>query len=168
MKELEYLSYKERLRVLSSAWIGLFSLDRRLSRDCISVGSMWWEGIKKIELGGGLLGGDQWIGKRQWALIAIHEISFKWKKNLFQIRVANQWNLLPREAVESPYLEILKTWLDTVLSKLLQHILLWAFGFYLCAFGTLLRVVLTSLGPNHLFHKQGVWQFFWGEKNSGR
>ena len=30
------------------------------------------------------------------------------KKNFFMVRVMEHWNRLPREAVESPYLEILK------------------------------------------------------------
>ena len=36
-------------------------------------------------------------------------------KNFFTVRVTEHWNRLPREAVESPSLEIFKTHLDTVL-----------------------------------------------------
>ncbi|KGL78524.1 hypothetical protein N309_15561, partial [Tinamus guttatus] len=37
------------------------------------------------------------------------------RKNLLTVRVAEHWNRLPREVVESPSLEIFKTFLDAVL-----------------------------------------------------
>ncbi|KFQ03612.1 hypothetical protein N330_12235, partial [Leptosomus discolor] len=41
------------------------------------------------------------------------------RKNFFAVRVAEHWNRLPREVVESPSLETFKTHLDTVLCDLL-------------------------------------------------
>jgi len=41
------------------------------------------------------------------------------RKNFFTLRVTELWNRLPREVVESPSLEILKTRLDKVLCSLL-------------------------------------------------
>ena len=41
------------------------------------------------------------------------------RKNFFPLRVTEHWNRLPREAVESPSLEIFKTHLDKVLCSLL-------------------------------------------------
>jgi len=41
------------------------------------------------------------------------------RKNFFPLRVMEHWNRLPREAVESPSLEIFKTPLDKVLCSLL-------------------------------------------------
>jgi len=41
------------------------------------------------------------------------------RKNFFTLRVTEYWNRLPREVVESPSLEILKTHLDVVLCSLL-------------------------------------------------
>jgi len=40
-------------------------------------------------------------------------------KNFFTLRVMEHWNRLPREAVDSPFLEIFKTRLDKVLCSLL-------------------------------------------------
>jgi len=41
------------------------------------------------------------------------------RKNFFPLRVTEPWPRLPREAVESPSLEIFKTHLDKVLCSLL-------------------------------------------------
>jgi len=41
------------------------------------------------------------------------------RKNFFTLRVMEHWNRLPREVVDSPSLEILKTRLDKVLCSLL-------------------------------------------------
>jgi len=47
------------------------------------------------------------------------------RKNFFTLRVTEQWNRLPREVVDSPFLEIFKTCMDKVLCNLLQMTLLW-------------------------------------------
>jgi len=47
------------------------------------------------------------------------KIRLNMRKNLFPLRVTEPWNRLPREVVESPSLEIFKTYLDTVLCSLL-------------------------------------------------
>jgi len=41
------------------------------------------------------------------------------RKNFFTLRVAEHWNRLPRDVVDSPSLEIFKTRLDKVLCSLL-------------------------------------------------
>jgi len=41
------------------------------------------------------------------------------QKNFFMIGVTECWNVLPREVVESPSMEIFKIWLDAYLCKLL-------------------------------------------------
>lgn len=40
--------------------------------------------------------------------------------NFFTVRRANHWDNLPRDAVESPSLEIFRTWLDRVPDNLIQ------------------------------------------------
>ena len=42
-------------------------------------------------------------------------------KNFFTVRMTEHWNRLPREAVESPSMEILKTHLGAYLCNLLQQ-----------------------------------------------
>ena len=42
------------------------------------------------------------------------------RRNFYTVRVAEHWNRLPREAVDSPSLEIFKTCLDAYLCSLLQ------------------------------------------------
>lgn len=50
---------------------------------------------------------------------------FEYKKKLF-CGVFKHWIRLPRKAVYSPSMEILKSWVDTALSNLLQLPLLWS------------------------------------------
>jgi len=52
------------------------------------------------------------------------KLQLNMRKNFFTLRVKEHWNRLPKEAVESPSLEIFKTCLDTVLCSLLQVTLL--------------------------------------------
>ncbi|KFV78251.1 hypothetical protein N308_02422, partial [Struthio camelus australis] len=41
------------------------------------------------------------------------------RKNFLTVRVTEHWNRLPREAVESPSLEIFKSRLDVILGNML-------------------------------------------------
>ncbi|KFV78104.1 hypothetical protein N308_15734, partial [Struthio camelus australis] len=41
------------------------------------------------------------------------------RKNFFPVGVAEHWNRLPREVLESPSLEIFKTRLDVILGNML-------------------------------------------------
>ena len=52
------------------------------------------------------------------------KLQLKMRKNFFPLRVTEPWPRLPREAVESPSLEIFKTCLDAVLCPLLWVTLL--------------------------------------------
>ena len=42
------------------------------------------------------------------------------RKNFFRVRFTEHWSSLPREIVESPSMEIFKTYLDAYLCDLLQ------------------------------------------------
>jgi len=97
MRGLEHCSYEERLREL-----GLFSLEKT-ERNLVNA-------YKYLQ------GGCREDGARLFTVVP--------RKNFFTLRVTEQWNRLPRRAVESP-LEIFKIRLDEVLCSLLQVNLLW-------------------------------------------
>ena len=71
-----------------------------------------------------LFSGAQGQDKGQWAQVGTQEVPPKHEKNFFPVRVTEQGNWLPREAVESPSLETFKTHVDMVLGTLLWVYLL--------------------------------------------
>jgi len=114
MRGLEHLSCNERLREL-----GLFNLKKRRLRGDLLNASKY------------LQGGCQEDGARHFSVVPSdrtrgngHKLKHRkfrvnMRKNFFALRVTEHWYRLPKEVVESPSLEILKTHLDAVLCSLL-------------------------------------------------
>ncbi|KAK4817033.1 hypothetical protein QYF61_026039 [Mycteria americana] len=92
VKLLEHVSYEKRLKEL-----GLFSLEKSRLMGILSIDKTKGNGHK--------------LKHRSFPLNI--------RKHFFNERVTEHWHRLPREVVESPSLEILKTQLNTVLENLL-------------------------------------------------
>jgi len=119
----EHLSYKERLREL-----GLFILEKGRLRGDLRNADKYLQGGGQ-EDGARLCSvvpSDRTRGSRH--KLKPRKFQLNMRKNFFTLRMAEPWNRLPREVVDSPSLKIFTTRLDLVLCSLLWVTLLWQGG----------------------------------------
>jgi len=113
MREMEQLFYEERLRELE-----LFSLEKRRLRGHLIAALQYLKGAYKKA--GERLFMRAWSNRTRGNGFKLKEGRFRsdTRKKFFTVRMVGHWNLLPREAVDAPFLEMFKARLDGALSNL--------------------------------------------------
>jgi len=102
----------------------LFSLEKRRLRGGLRNASKYLQGGGQEDRARlfSVVSSDRTRGKGH--KLKQRKLQLKTRKNFFPLRVMEPWPRLPREAVDSPSLEMFKTHLDKVLCSLLWVTLL--------------------------------------------
>ena len=109
---MEYLPYEERLSNLSQFSLG----KRRLRRDLIIYLKRGRRQMDKVRVFSVVC---SYRAKSSGLKYEHRKFRVNMQKNFFTVGMAEHWNRLPRQVVESPSMEIFKTCLDAYLCHLL-------------------------------------------------
>ena len=113
IRELERLSYEERLREL-----GLFSLEKRRLQEDFIVAFQYLKGVYKQEGGRLFMRVDR--DRTRGNVFKLRQGRFRLdiRKKFFTQRLVTHWNRLPREVVDAPSLGSFNARLERALSSL--------------------------------------------------
>jgi len=113
IRELEHISYEERVREL-----GLFRLEKRRLQGDLNAAFQYLNGVYRKDRGN--IFSKACCDRTRSNGFKLSEGRFRLdiRKIFFAVRVVKHWHRLPREVVEAPSLDTFKARLDEALSNL--------------------------------------------------